>query len=532
MRTLHLLPLGLLAFTLNAQQVDWLNGPLVDFTLNPGMSRHTIASAPGMLVTARLLDVSAIYGNAVFGSVALELLDPASGDTWLSCVLSDSVSITAAAVNPAGIAYFSGSFLGNAIRFCNNSELPGLGGAFTENHFVMAWNLNTGMPYWSRNLSESYPDIFEVPALAVDPDGFLWYAATEFMDGSLVKVDFFGEELEVRPVANIRRFGTISFDPWGGLYASGSCEDGVLTFGGQGFVVESNESYNMFVLRYKPDGTPGFARFGADVTFTHPTVVATSDGYAYLAGDLHLAGEVWPGLQFEGSNWGSDVFIAKLDSTGQFLWGVETLPQDAGIIGDVERAQGPCIAVDVDNRVYFAGTNRGVVDWGNGVLSQGQIPNRGLTVVAFAEDGSARWAATSTPATWFATAQGIAATAEADAVHLAGHLAGNFSMGAFTAGTENGQHAVFARIADMSTGINSTNGTSVLHAWPNPAAGLLFVEWNGPVYAPCDLHNSSGQWVRSTTLIPGMNTVDLEGLTPGLYLLRTAFGDALRVVVE
>jgi hypothetical protein len=506
-------------------------GDPVGFDLNPGMPRHSIASAPEHLVTMRTESVSEIFGNAVFGTVVLEAIDPALGDTWLSCILSDSVSVGAAVVSPIGIAYFSGSFMGNSLEFCDGSQLTGLPGVFMVNQFVMAWNLNTGQPLWSRNLTSSYPDIIEPAALSVDPAGNLWYAAMEFSEGHLVQVDFFGDDVQMRTVSGIRRFGTISFDPWGGLYVSGSCENGTLTFGGQGFPVESDDGYNMFVLRYRPDGSAGFASFGKDITFTDPTVVATGDGHAYLAGALHLDGAVWGDLQFEVGDWGADVFIAKLDSTGLFLWGREGHPADVGITGDVERAQGPCIAVDALARVYFTGVVRGIVDWGDGIMSEGVMADRSLTVVAFDAAGTPQWAATSEPSTWFVTAQALAATANPGVIHFIAHAASEFTFGGHTVGVDMAQTAVIGRIDGISTGISELPHPGGIFVWPNPVDDVLYVEVDATTDMMAELMNSAGQCVRSLTLLQGLKMLDVDALPSGLYLLKIN-GGSVRVVKE
>ncbi|MEZ4756779.1 MAG: hypothetical protein R2817_08125 [Flavobacteriales bacterium] len=532
MRTIQTLIACLSLGTFHAQQVDWLRGDPVAFDLNPGTPHHVIASAPSNLVSMRTDTVLTIYGSTAFGTVVLEQLDPATGDTWLSCILTDSVSVGSAVMSPVGIAYFSGSFMGEALEFCDGSQLAGLGGPFTVNHFVMAWNLNTGQPLWSRNLDLSFANIIGPAALAVDPEGNLWYTAMEFTEGHLVQVDFLGDDVQMRTVSGIRRFGTLSFDPWGGLYVSGSCENGTLTFAGQGFPVESDEGYNMFVLRYRPDGTAAFAEFGTDITFTDPTVVATSDGHAYLAGALHLDGEVWDGLQFEGSDWGGDVFIARLDSTGQFLWGREAHPADFGITGDVERAQGPCIAVDEMERVHFTGVVRGVVEWGEGVLSAGVLPDRSLTVVAFDAAGTPQWAATSEPSPWFASAQSIATTADPGAIHFIAHAASAFTFEGHTVGADLLQTAVVGRIDGVPTSVTEQLDKVDLRAWPNPVADVLFLEVNATAVLPTELLNSAGQRVRSITLRRGRNTVDMGGLAPGLYLLRAVDGDWVRLVKE
>lgn len=522
------------AIALHAQQVTWLTSSPVDFTLNPAMARHEVASAPGHLVAMRTTNVSLVYSGTVYGSVALDALDPVMGDTWLSCLLTDSVSVGDAVVSPAGIAYFTGRFTGDVLAFCDGSQLPGIGGFLTENHFLMAWNLNTGMPLWTRNLSMAHPDAGDVPSLALDPDGNLWYLMQDFQSGRVVRVDDSGNDVEVRPITGIRRFGTLSFDPWGGLYVSGSCENGTLTFGGQVFPVSSAEGYNMFVLRYKPDGTAGFAEFGLDITFTNPTVMATTDGHAYLAGDLNLGGEVWPGLSFTSTNWGADVFIAKLDSTGQFLWGREAEPNGTGITGDAERAHGPCLELDAEGGVYLLGTTRGSVTWGSGIVSGGPgITERRLTLVAFDADGTPQWALNSNTANWFVTAQAITGNAETGALHFAAHTTGAFTFGPFTTNSGGGQAAVFGRIGDLSTGTNPFDADeAAVVLWPNPAHQVINMELDGPRAQNAQLMNCAGQHVRAMRLNPGRNRIDAQGLPAGLYLLRLVDGGSVRVVVE
>lgn len=517
-----------------AQQVDWLIGPSVGWTLNPAMARHEIASAPGNLVAMRMVDVSLVYGSTVYGSVALDALDPATGSTWLSCLLTDSVSIGAVAVDPAGIAYFTGRFTGDVLEFCDGSQLPGIGGFLTENHFLMAWNLNTGMPLWSRNLSVSHPNGTEVASIALDSNGDLWYIIRDFFDGQVIRVDVAGNDVEARDIQGVRRFGTISFDPWGGLYVSGSCENGTLTFGGQGFPVSSPDGYNMFVLRFKPDGTAGFAEFGLDFTFTAPMVLATSDGHAYLAGELNLDGPVWDGLLFDGTNWGADVFIARLDSTGQFLWGLEAHPNGGGITGDVEPAHGRCIALDLGGNLYFTGSTRGIVDWGNGVMSGGPvITERRLTVMAIDPSGVPQWAISSEPADWFVTAQSITAQVEVDALHVAAHASGVFTFGPHTVNGGGGQAAVFGRIGGLSTRVNEFPSTpGAMHAWPNPMQDMLGVDVDTSVTIPAELLTLTGQRVRSFTLAPGRNIVAVGDLSPGVYLLSAGGGKVVKVVKE
>ena len=73
---------------------------------------------------------------------------------------------------------------------------------------------------------------------------------------------------------------------------------------------------------------------------------------------------------------------------------------------------------------------------------------------------------------------------------------------------------------------------ATLSVWPNPTTGILNVDFPGSLNTAAELINSAGQRIRSLTLRPGVNAMDLTGITNGLYLLRSADGRVVRVVVE
>jgi len=515
------------------QTVTWLLDEAVDYQFNPGMPRHALAADQGHLLEMRSVGIDFIYGTTTYGTVALDLRDPSTGDLVRSCLLGDSVAVKAVEIGPDGVAYFTGRFLGAGMDLCDGSVVVGMdGGPFTENHFLLAWDLSNDGFLWVRNLSLTHGMVEDVPSIAVDPAGRLWYLLRHFTDALVVQVDEDGEDVISRSMDGLRHLGTLSFDPWGGLYVSGSCENGTLTFGGEEFPVMSNEGYNMFVLRFKPDGTAGFARFAEDITFQDPTVVATNDGHAYLAGSIFI-GTNWGGLPVGGAIWGSNVFIARLDSTGTFEWilGPDLTPGQ--ILGDVDRAKGPCIDVDDSGSVFFLGMCRGLVQWGSGVTSgTGATAERSLTLLAVNAAGDPQWSVNSEPATWAVTPQGLAVADDGASVHFMAHLADPLVMGGLTAGTLGQQSAVTGRIVMMPTDVDERDGTVRLVGWPIPATEALYVEWPGDAQVRADLIGSTGQVVRSLTLTPGVNVVRLGDLPAGAYLLRTTQGEVVRFVVE
>jgi len=517
-----------------AQQVDWLTSAPVAYTMNPSMPDQVLTSAPGYLVGERQLSGVFVYGQSLYGQAVLEQIDAVTGTQNWSCQLFDSVNVGSAVVSTDGIAYFAGSFMGS-LGLCDGSILGGVpnGGLWDENLFIIAVDLNTGLLQWTRNLSLTYDQESMNTSLAIDPEGNLWYTIEEWGVGRVVRVDANGDDVETRVIDGVRVFGTISFDPWGGLYVSGSADNSGFAFGGQSYQNYGTTGYSMFVLRYRPEGTAGFAEFADDVTFHGPTVVATSDGHAYLAGDMLMEGTNWGGIPFNGPDWDYAVFLTELDSTGQFLWGVESDPAGGTISGDMFRAKGPCIAVDASNNVYLMGTLRGTVDWGYGVVSNGlTVGVHTLTIVAFTPDGTPQWAATSQPFGMFNEARTITALAGEGAVHFAGHITSQFTFTPETTNIGGAQAAMVGRLDGLSTGVREVLASSDLSAWPNPATSVLNIDVASTNVMPGELLNSAGQRVRTITLRPGRNAIDVNALTKGLYLLRTADGRSVRVVKE
>ncbi|MEO8589874.1 MAG: hypothetical protein ABI432_10925 [Flavobacteriales bacterium] len=516
----------------HAQQVDWLTSAPVTFTSNPSMTDQVLTSAPGYLVGMRQLSGAFIFGQNVYGEALLERIDPVNGAQMWSCSLFDSVNVESAAVSADGMAYFAGSFMG-AMGLCDGSILGGVPGApvWNENLFLIAVDLNDGTIQWTRNLSLTYGQATMNTSLAIDPNGNLWYTIEEWGVGRVVRVDVNGADVETRTIDGVRTFGTISFDASGGLYVSGSADDSGFAFGGQSYQNYGITGYTMFVLRYRPDGTAGFIEFAEDATFQSPTVVATSDGHAYLAGNL-MIGTNWGGIPFNGPDWVYAVFLTELDSTGQFLWGVESDPAGGGITGDVTRAKGPCIAVDASDNVYLMGTLRGIVDWGSGVVSTGIIGDQTMTIVAFTPSGTPQWAATSQPTGSFSEARTLTAEAEAGTVHFAGHITADFTFPPQSTNTGGAQAAMVGRLDGLSTGTHDVVMEQGLALWPSPATDMLSIEFDGTVMRPAVLLNNAGQVVLSLVLAPGRNTLDVGALSAGLYLLRTADGRSLRVVKE
>ena len=87
----------------------------------------------------------------------------------------------------------------------------------------------------------------------------------------------------------------------------------------------------------------------------------------------------------------------------------------------------------------------------------------------------------------------------------------------------------------LVTDDNTTGTTEAEHFknWkisPNPAHDFIRLEWVGNDAAPGAVYDAQGRSVKSFTAFSGVNTIDLQGLNAGIYVVRLA-GQVERVLM-
>jgi hypothetical protein len=88
------------------------------------------------------------------------------------------------------------------------------------------------------------------------------------------------------------------------------------------------------------------------------------------------------------------------------------------------------------------------------------------------------------------------------------------------------------RFTDVLVEQNKSVPMPEIKVFPNPASRQLYVELKGfqEDNLPAHLSDITGRLVIATNISPGINTLDLYGIKPGIYLLRTPVG-SVRVVI-
>ncbi|MBL8000525.1 MAG: hypothetical protein JNL05_01070 [Flavobacteriales bacterium] len=455
----------LLPLAIAAQQPDWLVGWPVNWNMNPSMPRHVLASSPGgQLMSARLDGAVQSFGVDLFGSVVVHGLHPGTGQPLWSCGLFPDATADCGAVDDSGNVYVAGRFMDD-MALCDGSILGHTGSGLDVDLYLMKFD-PSGMLVWKRNISVDQPDATMMAAVAIDPNGALWYATSDFMLTRINRVDAAGNDVEQRFIDGGKTIGGMSFDPWGGLYVSGGCDNNAFAFGGITPALPANEPYLMFLCRFKPDGTGDWVQFAHDVTFQFPVVVADAFGHAYIAGSL-LDSTTWGGLPVNGADWVSAMFLAKADSTGQFLWTVESDTAGGPITGDVDAGIRGCLAVDGAGNAYITGSVRGQVDWGNGVVSDAiSLGLRAQTIVAFDPNGIPQWATTSQPL-GMVLAHTLTSPASGT-LYFSNHANDVISFPPLQIGASGVQAFTIGRITNPSTAVPEGPVRPVLTAFPSP----------------------------------------------------------------
>lgn len=514
---------------LSAQNLDWLNSEPVGWNMNYQMPNHQVrASTNGLVGGVRGFGPAMAFGQDIFSSISVDWIDPLTGIPFANCVMADSVSMESMVVGNDGTIYVAGRFMGS-IQFCDGNAIGGTSGFMDTDLFIAAFDASSFGLVWAHNLSQTHPDGQRISALEFDANGTLWYGLEEFQTIRLISVDAQGNDDQEITINGTRSLGGFGFDTWNNLYVAGSTglNESPLAFGG--LSVPVSDTYGLFILRIRADGSGHWAEIGEAGTFHNPDVAVDPNGNAFVSSAI-MSPMTLGTLQFNGPNWVNDVFIAQVDSTGEFLWGLESAPAGGNITGDMAQSRMRSIDCDSTGNVYLTGTVRGQTQWGNGVVSDAiTIGAYAQTVVALNNNGTAQWAVTSLPSS--INAQAVSC-ADDGTVYFTGHVLGPYTIGTTTENNGGLQAFVDGRLDGLGTGIGAMTASIALGAWPIPTTSYLMVQSTESRSIPAELLSVTGQVVLRSTLVPGTNTIDLSEMGDGIYLLRTPNGSVIRVVKE
>jgi hypothetical protein len=227
---------------------------------------------------------------------------------------------------------------------CGGASVPNVCGAPPRSCKDIAWTRQLGGATGSDDVGA---------AIATDAAGNVYVAGrTQGLDGNpsagfydafLVKYDTSGARLWTR------QFGSngadqalgVATSTTGKVYVTG-VTDGTFSGG------TNAGAYDMFVAQYDTDGNPGWAQQIGTISGDVGYAIATDAG-----GNVFVGGETGGDLNGGVHALGSDLFVIKLDASGNRLWSRQLGAVDPG--SAIQNATGRGVATDAGGSVFVSG---------------------------------------------------------------------------------------------------------------------------------------------------------------------------------
>ncbi|HEX5001675.1 MAG TPA: T9SS type A sorting domain-containing protein [Bacteroidia bacterium] len=520
MRTTKLL-LVLVLFSVTAavqaQTYVWEQHAAVNYTLNPTYITFPISLDEGnnRIYDSRLVNNALVFGVDIYGEYEFESRDLNGTVVW-SLSIGPKAFANHITTDSTGNTYLSGNFL-DTLYIGATDTLFNTGSGLNNNSYIVKLDGN-GTVLWKRNVSQAWPNINDVSVTTIDPFNNCWYGFTDFFEASFVQLDSAGNDSLMHTIENAKTIGRMSFDPWGGLYISGSASSGYFIMDADTFNV--TEPYNMFVARYNAAGNPQWATFAHDVTFQFPQVIADGTGGAFVTGsryDTTSFGSIF----FNHPHLSQDYFVTRTDSNGVFQWGLQQPALGIGPYGQFEPGNNLHSAVDGSGNLYFSGVQHGPVDWG-GVLTSATpgLSDYRIGVAKIDKFGKAQWVKVD-GSTSLNQQSSIVTTANGECF-ITGLIGDTASFDSLQIVTSNLRNFVVAKIDNIPTGIQDHPGDSDIAFYTTSGTFLnINDKWTD---CQLEIFDSRGALVKK---IKSLNdsVVSLSDLRPALYIVRLAKGD-------
>jgi len=518
-RLKFLIPIVLILVTgqSQAQTYVWEQHAAVNYTLNPTYINFPLSLDKGnsRIYDSRLVNNALVFGVDIYGVHEFECRDLNGSVIW-SFSLGPKATANHITSDTLGNTYLTGNFL-DTLYIGISDTIFNTGAGLNTNSYIVKLDVN-GAVLWKRNLSQVWPNINEVSATTIDLNNNCWYAFTDFFEASFVALDTAGNDSLMHTIENAKTIGRMSFDPWGGLYISGSASSGYFIMDTDTFNV--SEPYNMFVARYNAVGNPQWATFAHDVTFQYPQVVSDGMGGAFITGNRYDTTS-FGSIFFSHPYLSQDFFVTRTDSNGTFLWGLQQPQLGIGPYGQFEPGNNFHSSVDGSGNLYFSGIQRGPVDWG-GVLTSvtPSLSDYRIGVAKIDQFGKTKWVKLGGSTSL--NQQSSIATTDNGECFITGLIGDTASFDSLQIVTANLRNFVVAKIGNIPTGLQDHQDESSSVFYNSLGESLnINDKWIG---STLEIFDSRGALVKKINSLNSA-TVSLSELRQAYYIVRLTKGD-------
>ncbi|MBN2172736.1 MAG: T9SS type A sorting domain-containing protein [Bacteroidales bacterium] len=371
---------------------------------------------------------------------------------------------------------------------------------------------------WSKQMAGGM-DYNGAGCFQIDSNNTIYLGTDNFNNSELHIIDPDGNEIGQILQENVNLISSIAIDNEGNIYTAGSCPQSGATYGG--VVYEPPFIYNLYIAKYNNQLQVQWVNYAEDITCTFPQVEANDPDYVYFSG--HLFDETHFGsITVNGPDWVYDFFVTRLNSQGEFVWAKE-VPNMTTLSGDASIGKFDYSAVDQEQNIYLTGFIRGDINWGNGINSMSTNIGPDVLLLKYNSDGELTIAKTGGGESYD---KGISMS-----------LGNNGDVYMACIGFDDVQFdSVSASLGGLSPYLVKLNNveftsvsgliikTSTLNIYPNPAADILNISFNGSVteIIQIQIHDITGSLVRIMDVYANRHVqLNIANLKGGVYFLST-----------
>jgi hypothetical protein len=379
----------------------------------------------------------------------------------------------------------------------NSIVTDALGNVFTTGFFHDTVDFDPGPGVFNLNGGINY-NIF---ISKLDASGnFIWAKSIGGMFGGV------GNSISLDASGNIFTTGyftgTVDFDP-----------------GSSAFNLTSNGSDNLFISKLDSNGNFVFVKTIEAISINFFTTL-DANGNLYTIGNF--AGMVdfdpGPGTAYL-TSLGNDMFILKLDHSGNFVWA-----KAMGGIGS--NTNGKSLVVDVFKNIYITGSFFGITDFdpGAGIFNLNSIGGNDIFISKLDSLGDFLWTTSIGSSGWDEKGTSIVVDTFSGNVGITGVFnSHDIYFGNILLHNSNHQlitYDIFIAKLNIATAVEGINNTINITVYPNPSNENITITTNREK-GELILYDFLGkQVIQKKTEDEQQTTVDVSFLRTGIYLLQ------------
>lgn len=501
---------------MQSQTFEWVNTPTLPETVNAHSTAYTAAADPFGNVYLTGFKNSPTLLNEVMGNVYYNKYDNNGGLIFSKEISGKCVSYTMVSDSQGNIAlalaFTESMTIGTTTLTVMGDEIK---------HVLVKLDTQ-GNLLWYKQLSI---DLFELGivedfrAIAIDAEDNIYVGYDNYFYSYVTKYSPAGDELINIEQQHVNRITSVGVDTEGNIYAAGSCAGQQSKYAGVD--APTDFSYSLYVVKYSPQGVFKWIKYVEDITCPTPKVVAKSPDEVYLSSWLFTENN-FDDIETEGPGENfNDIFIAKLNAQGNFQW-----VREAFGTGEVQPGQRNYLSLDNEGNIYFAGSTRGTLNWGNTITTTVQgFPSEGL-LLKYNPEGEILFAKTA----------GGSSEDRFDSVCVNAFgeifITGVSSTDALFDGIEipdsgADQYPILAKLSTEILGSNIPE-TGQLSVYPNPSSGIITIKGIDKA-VPAVLLNMLGQKIKVINDVSS-GTLDLSNFASGTYLLKIEGFKTIKII--